>query len=783
MQISPIIQNNFSIKNNFKKQNKNQNSANQNKNIELSTNPMYFPISFGAMKKTQFEGFDLVAIEKFKLPIEKFNSNEDLQNCCLELIEENYINKQYPARTPQGEIQRKAIYNEWVEYITEENKEYTPAMQLLIFDFITKGLSESNDKLPPKLNKGALASCIFDIQEGFSKNPKYKFNLSKMYSEKLKELYIGSNSTTNSDFTGWIVIPSKENDPENFESNVEKLKALSHDSWCTKTFNAEPYLSNGDFHIYMENGLPKLGVRYKKNEIVEIQGELNDSRIPIDYLEIAQEYTSNKPLSDDVKQDFVLAQRRKEIIPLIRQQLAKEIENKDYKAILEFFGSKAEYDEDGNLVIEEFKDWIRYDKSLDISLSDIVNADEITRKIVEFKGDVALSGKAMDFSNLKRINGSLSADWSALKSLNSLEYIGKDALLSFSDITSMKNLKYIGGDARFDESKIKNLDSLEYIGGVACFSKTDIEHLDTLKSIGDDAWFEESAIKSMKNLETINGSAWFSGSEIENLDSLTTIGGGADFSYTKIKHLDKLRKINGHGNFSHSKIETLDGLEEIKYALHMEDNSLRSMNSIKHLPSGMYFKCSKMESMASLETINGMVDFSGAKIKNFPNLRKINGDAYFSGCEISSLENLEEIHGNADFSKAKFIYSKDPQDPRPLNNLRFIYGRADFSNSTIQTLRRLREIDGDADFSSSTIRFLRGLKRIEGEANFRNVRTLIYKAGKAHPLKSLEQINGEIFVDNSTISIGDFFDWGEPNCKAIRGNDDEDIFLVLEIAG
>ncbi|MBQ7287743.1 MAG: hypothetical protein IJW73_08295 [Candidatus Gastranaerophilales bacterium] len=782
MQISPVIQNNFSIKNNFKKQNKNQNSANQNKNIELTTNPMFYPLSFGAMKKNQFSGFDLVAIEKFKLPIQKFNSNDDLQNYCLDLIEENYIQKEFPARTQQGEIQRKAILGEWIEYIKEENKEYSPSTQLLIFDFITKGLIESTDKLPPKLNKGALASCICDVQENLKANPKYSFNLSKLYTEKLKELYLGSSSTATCDSTGWIIIPSKENDPENFNNNVDKLKALSHDNWCTKTFNAEPYLSKGDFHIYMENGKPKLGIRFEKDEIVEIQGEQNDGQIPLDYLEIAKEHTADMSLSEAIKEDFILAQRKKEIIPQIRQQLATEIENKDYKAILEFFGSKVDYDEDGMLVVETFKDWIRYDKNLDISLSEVMNEDEITRKIVEFKGDVVLSGKAVDFSNLKKVNGSLSADWSALKSLNSLEYIGKDALLSFSDITSMKNLKYIGGDARFDESKIKNLDSLEYIGGVACFSKTDIEHLDALKSIGDDAWFEESAIKSMKNLEIINGSAWFSGSEIENLDNLTTVGGGADFSYTKIKHLDKLRKINGHGNFSHSKIETLDGLEEIKYALHMEDNSLRSMNSLKHLPSGMYFKCSKMESMASLETISGMVDFSGAKIKNFPNLRKIDGDACFSGCEISSLENLEEIEGNADFSKAKFIYSKDPEAPRPLNNLKVIHGNADFSHSSIQTLRRLQEIEGDANFSSSRIRFLRGLKRIGGDADFRNVKTMVYREGKAHPLKNLQEIGGEIFVDNSRISIGDFFNWGEPNCKEIR-NGYDDVFLVLEIAG
>ena len=42
----------------------------------------YDTVSFGALKKTQFDGLDYAAVEKFKAPIEKFNSNEDLQKWC-----------------------------------------------------------------------------------------------------------------------------------------------------------------------------------------------------------------------------------------------------------------------------------------------------------------------------------------------------------------------------------------------------------------------------------------------------------------------------------------------------------------------------------------------------------------------------------------------------------------------------------------------------------------------------------------------------------------------------
>lgn len=62
-----------------------------NKNIQkphtVKPNPeplTYDTVSFGAMKKKEFEGIDLAVVQKFKAPIEKFNSNIDLQNWAKE---------------------------------------------------------------------------------------------------------------------------------------------------------------------------------------------------------------------------------------------------------------------------------------------------------------------------------------------------------------------------------------------------------------------------------------------------------------------------------------------------------------------------------------------------------------------------------------------------------------------------------------------------------------------------------------------------------------------------
>ena len=105
------------------------------------------------------------------------------------------------------------------------------------------------------LNAGALAQTVEDMKTALEQTQ--QFNFLKHYNDNLRNVEI-AESDVNENFTGWIKIPSHKNDPENFKQNVEKLKTLSHPNWCTSSSMAQPYLSEGDFHIYMENGKPKL---------------------------------------------------------------------------------------------------------------------------------------------------------------------------------------------------------------------------------------------------------------------------------------------------------------------------------------------------------------------------------------------------------------------------------------------------------------------------------------------------------------------------------------------
>ena len=145
------------------------------------------------------------------------------------------------------------MLKEWFDYVIKENDAYSNAQRLIILSAITKDLKANNDIIPPVLNKGVLAQTITELEEKLKVNPRENFDFNKMYQNNLRTTYL-EDSSTGETMTGWVVIPSKINDSENFEKNVDKLKTLSHNSWCTKSFNAEPYLSKGYFHVYLENG-------------------------------------------------------------------------------------------------------------------------------------------------------------------------------------------------------------------------------------------------------------------------------------------------------------------------------------------------------------------------------------------------------------------------------------------------------------------------------------------------------------------------------------------------
>lgn len=257
------------------------------------TEPLKFDtVSFGAMKKRQFSGLDRVCVEKFKAPIEKFNRSEDLQTWAGKKFKELFM-KDYGGRSKRGRIHRKIILRDWYKYLTEKDTQSNNSQKALIMFGITKDLKPNSDILPQIFNREVLNKTLEEVKDT-------DVDISKVYNKNLRS-YALSGLGINGSGAKWIVLPSKKHDSKNFEQNVARLKILSQNSWCTKTYKAEPYLAQGDFHIFVDKGVTKIGICFEDNTIKEIQGRKNDWRIPEEYAENILEHIKGYKLSDKAK--------------------------------------------------------------------------------------------------------------------------------------------------------------------------------------------------------------------------------------------------------------------------------------------------------------------------------------------------------------------------------------------------------------------------------------------------------------------------------------------------
>ncbi len=423
-------------------------------NLGLIRSLPYDTVSFGAMKKNEINGIDLLVVNKFKAPIEKFHSIEDFHNWCNERIAE-IEHKNFPGRQEDTEYKRENILSEW-EYLLKHERKFTPAHKLLILDEITRDLSENTDILPPSPNKGVLESTIHEIENAAIKNRKCQISFLKLYNEKMQSSYtkeLGKNKT------GWIVIPSKESDYKHFENNVRKLNALSCKTWCTKDAGDCAKLENDDFHIYLENGKPKIGMVFKDGKISEIQGELNDYKIPVDYVDTVKRYIKKNRhrITTDIYQKIKESERLTTRI----EQIKKDLEYATPIEIFNYFEFETSENEDGTFNISHYEQ-----PDFDISFSDLgINENKLIENVKEihYDGDFRNS-RIKGFKNLKFIGGDALFHNSSIVDLGSLEYIAGDAHFEGSNIVSTGNLKTVDIDLHIWNSKLKNLGNIECIG-------------------------------------------------------------------------------------------------------------------------------------------------------------------------------------------------------------------------------------------------------------------------------------------------------------------------------
>ena len=670
-------------------------------------------ISFTSMKKSQFHGIDLAIINKFHPPIEKFNDNNDLQIWCMNKIDE-LKEKDLSARQDETTTQRLAAFEDWRDYVLNENDAYTNSISLLILDGILDDIKKDNDREIPVLDKGILAQTIDEINSEVKNNPKTQVNFNKLYRLNLQKMTLEDmDNNIDSSQTDWICIPSYKNDPINFSENVNRLKRLSYKSWCTASFDAEPYLKQGDFHIYLENGRPKLGVRFVKGKVKEIQGKKNNSKIPIKYLNVAQKYIKDNhyALSENAKSEFKQALIIKKEIKNIERKLKKQ--GVDFKTatpaqLFDVFNIKYEQDNDGMFIIEKYEQ-----PGLNYSFDDMgIDENKLFKDVKEIRGDANFRNSQLThLDNLETIGGNANFVFSKLTSLDNLQYIGRDADFKRSKLTSLNSLHTIGRNANFERSKLTSLNCLRVIGKNANFWYSQLTHLDNLQVIGGNAVFRDSELTNLDNLKAIGGNADFGYSELTSLDSLQAIGGDADFERSKLTSLNSLLAIDGHGCFRNSQLTHLDNLQYIRGNANFESSKLTSLDSLLAIGGNANFGSFELTSLNNLRAIGGDADFTFSQLAHLDSLQTIGGTGYFRNSRLTHLDSLKTIGGSGYFGCSQLTH---------LDNLQAIGKSAYFSYSKLTHLDNLQYIGGDADFTCSEITHLDNLKTIGGDADFRD---------------------------------------------------------------
>jgi len=224
---------------------------------------------------------------------------------------------------------------------------------LIVFSFITKNLKINNANIPPVFN--------FQILEQVLTAVGMQANFGEKYTEALlgDSLKNGIFEKVNTDniIGEWIKIPSKYSDPENFKANVDKVKILSQDHWCTRSYHADLYLSQGDLYFFRENGKTQLGLRFAENEIQEIQGYLNNRTIPVAYTNIVKNFIDNHNFqtTNETAENVNQAVKTKPKYDKIKQEIEKLMSEKNYKLIFKRFGLDVQETPEGKLILGDYE--------------------------------------------------------------------------------------------------------------------------------------------------------------------------------------------------------------------------------------------------------------------------------------------------------------------------------------------------------------------------------------------------------------------------------------------
>jgi len=171
---------------------------------------------------------------------------------------------------------KQQVFDGWWRYITEDNvvSKENPAFAYSILKPVIDSSPSKDKAAPTPLN----AEAVGKVWEEINSSGATQMNVLKRYKKVAAELdKEGVQVVRSEGGNEWINIPSKQKDPANFDRNVDKLARYSTgNGWCTASGMARPYLSKGDFWLYLVNGRAAVAIRTEGNTVLEIRGRGNN---------------------------------------------------------------------------------------------------------------------------------------------------------------------------------------------------------------------------------------------------------------------------------------------------------------------------------------------------------------------------------------------------------------------------------------------------------------------------------------------------------------------------
>lgn len=596
MKIAPQIYNFINVRKNF----------NDNKAICSNLLPLKCDTFCFSSKKTQnnYDLFEKAVIEKYDDKTERIKSRKDLNDWIEHSIEVMPFRLYDEDSTEEIKPQKKK-YDEWYKYISKDKNNYSPALKFLILDSITTTLENNRNAISPIFNEIVVKETVSDYAQMLQDNKKCKLDFDKLYVKKLLAYYLTGDSNSEVG-TQWIVVPSKKNDSNNFEKNIELLKTLAYDDCGSIANYAMLNLQDGDVHYYIENGYPKIGIRFVGKEISEIRGENNKTNphtsVHFDYIDIVNNYiqSHNYNVARSEKEQLSESLNLKIETDKIKSDLKEAIKNKDSESIFNYFGINTKYDTDGKFIISEYKQ-----PSKKYTFKEIgIDENELLKNVVKIEGNADFTNSVANiFPNLEIIEGDVVFKNVIINDLSKLKTIKGNVTLEKCKIDNISNLKTIDGNATIKDSRINHISSLENVNGCFTIDFSKIQDMGGLKNVDKNFHISSSFIKDISNLKTVGGSIMLLSVKNIGLDNLKTVGENLQILFSTVKNIDSLEAIGKSCILNKPKIKTFNNLKSI---------------------IGTLIICDKVGiSFPKLEEIGCYAHITGPARTKFPNLKKV----------------------------------------------------------------------------------------------------------------------------------------------------------------